>query len=210
MKTKAILFTILLALAALTARADSPLTSTEFANVYADNEMVQLAIQLEGDLNTTLLNYLADPKSPVDVRVAIINAASWKFEGKSTGNQLLTYLLGRYKVKNEEKLAKKIDAGTLITYAYAKAMSDYFNVDKALEIAETAVKKNKTRSFTVDFIAALIRAQKYLDSDWAAVYTTVNNVLNDGSLRLDMRQGAIDAVMEYIGLYKEYVDKTQN
>jgi hypothetical protein len=32
----------------------------------------------------------------------------------------------------------------------------------------------------------------------------VNNVLHDGSLQLDMRQEAIDNVMEYIGEYKDY------
>ena len=37
-----------------------------------------------------------------------------------------------------------------------------------------------------------------------AVYKVVNDVLHDGSLHLDMRQEAIDSVMEYIGEYKKY------
>lgn len=204
MKTKALLLTLMLAVASLVARADSPLTSTHFATAYSDNAMVKLAIELEGDLNTTLLAYLSDPKSPVDVRVAIINAVGWNFDGKSTATQLFTYLQGKYKLKDEKQLAKKLDPGTIVTYAYAKAMANYFTVDNALALAEKAVKKNKERSFTVNFIASLIRAQKYLDSDWGAVFTTVNDVLNDGSLRLDMRQAAIDNVMEYIGEYATY------
>ena len=36
------------------------------------------------------------------------------------------------------------------------------------------------------------------------VYKVVNDVTMDGSLQLDMRQAAIDKVMEYINLYKEY------
>ena len=54
------------------------------------------------------------------------------------------------------------------------------------------------------FIASLIDAQVYLDGDWGQVYNVVNDVLHDGSLHLDMRQEAIDSVMEYIGEYKNY------
>ena len=188
--------------------ADSPLTSSDFAESYKDQPMVQMALKLSDDSDTdipvSMLNYLADKKSPVDVRLAVINAIGWNFNGKTSGQQLYEYLSTRYKAKTVDKLAKKLDAGTLAVYAYALAMSNYFEVQEAQDLAHKAVKKNKTKSFSVAFIASLIDAQVHLDGDWGMVYKVVNDVLHDGSLHLDMRQEAIDSVMEYIGEYKKY------
>ena len=183
--------------------ADSPLTSTHFADVYSDHEMVQMANELQqGDIPTTLLNFLADKHAPIDIRLAVINKIGWNFNGTAVGAQLCEYLMGRYNVKNEKKLVKKLDAKTLAVYAYAKAMSDYFNVKSASELGHQAVKKNKDKSFSVNLISALIDAQDYLDSDWSMIYKVVADVLHDGSLHLDMRQEAIDSIMDYIGLYQ--------
>ncbi len=184
--------------------ADSPLTSTHFADAYSDHPMVQMADQMmQNDIPTTLLNFLADKNSPVDVRLAVINKIGWNFDGTTVGAQLGEYLMGRYGAKSEKKLAKKLDAGTLAVYAYAKAMSNYFDVKAASELGHQAVKKNKNKSFSVALISALIDAQIYLDSDWGMIYKVVSDVLHDGSLNLDMRKEAIDNIMDYINLYNE-------
>ena len=184
--------------------ADSPLTSTHFADPYSDHPMVQMADQMmQNDIPTTLLNFLADKNSPVDVRLAVINKIGWNFDGTTVGAQLGEYLMGRYGAKSEKKLVKKLDAGTLAVYAYAKAMSNYFDVTAASELGHQAVKKNKNKSFSVTLISALIDAQIYLDSDWGMIYKVVSDVLHDGSLNLDMRQEAIDNIMDYINLYNE-------
>ena len=184
--------------------ADSPLTSTHFADAYSDHPMVQMACEeLQADIPTTLLNFLANKHEPVDVRLAVVNKLGWNFDGTTVGAQLRDYLMGRHGVKNETKLVKKLDARTLAVYAYATAMSDYFNVTAASKLGHQAVKKNKDKSFSVAMIAALIDAQAYMDSDWSMIYKVVANVLKDGSLHLDMRQEAIDDIMEYINLYNE-------
>lgn len=205
---KRLLTIMLLTLSWALTWADSPLTSSDFAESYKDQSMVQMALKLSDDSDTdipvSMLNYLADKKSPVDVRLAVINAIGWNFNGKTSGQQLYEYLSTRYKAKTVDKLAKKLDAGTLAVYAYALAMSNYFEVQEAQDLAHKAVKKNKTKSFSVAFIASLIDAQVHLDGDWGMVYKVVNDVLHDGSLHLDMRQEAIDSVMEYIGEYKNY------
>ena len=202
---KRLLTAITLLLAFTASWADSPLTSTNFSVAYDDHPMVQMACEeMQGDIPITLLNFLADEHQPVDVRLAVINKLGWNFDGTSMGVQLGEYLMGRYGVKSEKKLIKKLDARTLAVYAYAKAMSNYFDVTAASELGHQAVKKNKDKSFSVAFISSLIDAQVYLDSDWSMVHKVVANVLNDGSLHLDMRQEAIDNVMDYINLYKEY------
>jgi len=201
---KRLLTAIALMLTFAVSWADSPLTSTHFADAYSDHEMVQMANELmQNDIPTTLLNFLADKQQPVDVRLAVINKIGWNFDGTSVGEQLGQYLMGRYKAQNEKKLVKKLDAGTLAVYAYAKAMSNYFDVKAASELGHQAVKKNKNKSFSVAMASALIDAQVYLDSDWSMVYKVVADVLHDGSLHLDMRQEAIDNIMEYINLYNE-------
>ena len=188
--------------------ADSPLTSTHFAESYKDHPMVQMALNLSNESDTdipvSMLDFLANQKSPIDVRLAVINAISWNFNGKTSGQQLFEYLSKRYKAKTADKIAKKLDAGTLAVYAYALAMSNYFEVADAQELAHKAVKKDKSKSFSVAFITSLIDAQVYLDNDWSMIYKVVNTVLHDGSLHLDMRQEAIDNVMEYINEYKNY------
>ena len=199
------LFTALTLMVMWTASwADSPLTSTHFSEAYSDHEMVQMANELmQNNIPTTLLNFLADKNQPVDVRLAVVNKLGWNFDGTTMGAQLGEYLMGRYNVKNETKLIKKLDAKTLAVYAYAKAMSNYFDVKDASELGHKALKKNKDKSFSVALISALIDAQAYMDSDWSMIYKVVANVLHDGSLRLDMRQEAIDDIMEYINLYNE-------
>ena len=200
---KRLLISIVMLLAFTASWADSPLTSTHFSDAYSDHEMVQMANELmQNDIPTTLLNFLADKNQPVDVRLAVVNKLGWNFDGTTMGAQLGEYLMGRYNVKNEAKLIKKLDAKTLAVYAYAKAMSNYFDVKDASELGHKALKKNKDKSFSVALISALIDAQAYMDSDWSMIYKVVADVLHDGSLRLDMRQEAIDNIMDYINLYK--------
>ena len=202
---KQLLTTIALLMAFTAAWADSPLTSTHFADAYSDHPMVQMASQeMQYDIPTTLLNFLANKNEPVDVRLAVINKIGWNFDGTTVGAKLEQYLMGRYNVKTEKKLVKKLDAGTLAVFAYARAMSNYFDVTAASALAQQAVKKNKNKSFSVALIDALIDAQVYLDNDWSMIYKAVADVLHDGSLHLDMRQEAIDSIMEYINLYSEY------
>lgn len=203
MTMKRILAAITLMLAFSASWADSPLTSTHFSDAYSDHPMVQIATELmQNDIPTTLLNFLSDEHQPVDVRLAVVNKLGWNFDGTTMGGQLGQYLMGRYKVKNEKKLIKKLDAKTLAVYAYAKAMSNYFDVKEASELGHKALKKNKGKSFSVALITALIDAQAYMDSDWSMIYNVVANVLHDGALHLDMRQEAIDNIMDYINLYK--------
>lgn len=204
MAMKRLLTVMVLMLAFVAGWADSPLTSTRFCVAYDEHPMVQMACEeMQNNIPTTLLNFLADEHQPVDVRLAVVNKLGWNFDGTSMGTQLGEYLMGRYGVKNEKKLVKKLDARTLAVYAYAKAMSNYFNVKAASELGHLAVKKNKDKSFSVALIAALIDAQDYMDSNWPMIYQVVANVLHDGSLHLDMRQEAIDNIMEYINLYNE-------
>ena len=75
---------------AAAAWADSPLTSTNFSQAYDTHPMVEMAAGIEpGDfIPTTILNFLCDKDSPIDVRLAVINKLGWKFEGNNMAQQL--------------------------------------------------------------------------------------------------------------------------
>ncbi len=53
--------------------------------------MVQRA-HLEGVMGVEIAEYLSSPENPVDHKAAVINALSWRFEGKSNA-ELCTYYL---------------------------------------------------------------------------------------------------------------------
>lgn len=201
MNAKRFLLTLSVILCGMCCWADSPLTSTPFHNAYT-TPMTEMALDVKGEIPLTMLSYLADQKNPIAERLAIVNGLGWDFNGKTTGAQLGVYLMNRFNVKNEKKLAKKLDAGTLAVYAYAKAMSNYFDVKDAKALAAEAVKKDRTKSFSIRMVSALIQAQQYLDSDWSMVYQVVNDVMTDGKLNVDMRQEAIDIIWDYIKNYK--------
>ena len=200
-------FTIMLLLFSwsIVSWADSPLTSTEFAFAYSSSPMVKMAKNVKGDIPSELLAFLANSKAHIDERLAVVNQLGWDIEGTSYGSQLGDHLYEKYSVDNDVDLAEKLDAGTLAVYAYASAMSNYLYVDFASSLGHRAVEKNEGKSFSVAMISALIDAQINLDGDdWSKVYKVVADVVKDKTLKRDMKQEAIDAIMEYIDLYKDY------
>ena len=206
---KRLFFSLLLTVAfAMVSWADSPLTSTDFHEAYAEHPMVVMAgdfvtgaIFSEGDLPEPMVKFLTDKKSPIDIRLAVVNKMGWEAGWAMPLVQLA--VMRKCKAKDETQLAKKADAASLILYAYAKALGDYFDVNDARMIAHEAVRKNGGKSFTIDFIASLIDAQWCLDNDISHLYPVVYEVINEYGDRQDMRTQAVNIVMEYIQLYAE-------
>ena len=54
-------------------RADSPITSTEFYKAYKEFGMVKAA-KASGVLSVSMARYLSNPKNPIGIKAAIINA----------------------------------------------------------------------------------------------------------------------------------------
>ena len=182
--------------------ADSPLTSCEFYTRYGSVPMVKTAICSEV-ITQQMMNYLANTKNPIASRVAVVNALGW-YENSQNANKYLNMLKKRYGVTDEEGLAQKADAGTLITYAYLKGMSNIFDVIQAKRLADKAVEKDKDKSLTIRLIAAIIQGQYYMDDDWTEVYRVAANVINDSSLKKDMKQEAVNDIWNYMKGYGKY------
>lgn len=53
-------------------------------------------------------------------------------------------------------------------------------------------------------ICSLIEAQKALDSDWCTVYSIMDDVRKNESLKKDIKPEAVEIIFNYIDLYKDY------
>ena len=182
--------------------AGSPLTSTNIHEAYKDSAIIQLALKTEGKLTVELMNYLSDAKKPVELKIALINALGWDFNGKNNSTQFYEYLKENQNLKN----INETSADILICYAYLKALDNYFDVDDAIKFAQKAKSKNKN-SYTINIICALIEAQKAMGSNWCEVYNLTNNIRGNDALQIDMKEDAIKIIFEYMNLYKDYCKK---
>jgi hypothetical protein len=205
MKIKTLLLFLFLILGIKqTALADSPLTSTAISEAYATEKMVIAAGKTEGVLTKELMKFLNSKSSPIAVKIAVINKLGWSFEGQNNAGIFWEYLQKNNKYKDEADFLKKADADLLICFAYMKALDNYFDVNDALKIAQEAVSKDKKKSYAVNIIAALIEAQKAMDTDWCEVYKTTDKVRNEKSLVKDLNENAIFIIFEYMDLYKDH------
>ena len=135
--------------------AGSPLTSTNIHEAYKDSAIIQLALKTEGKLTFALMNYLSDTKKPIELKIALINALGWDFNGKNNSTLFYEYLKENQNLKD----INETSADILICYAYLKALDNYFDVDDAIKFAQKA-KLKKKNSYTINIICALIEAQK--------------------------------------------------
>ena len=184
--------------------ADSPLTSTPFAEAYKDLEIIQKASKSNGDITVDLMDYLYEKSNPIDVKIALINEianSGWRIEFKEKNNAeiFLAYLEQK---ESGFSLNGNPNSEILISYAYLKALDNYFDVAAATQWADLA-KYGNEKSYTINIVWALIHAQQAMDSDWCEVYTLAHRVRENKDLVQDMKEGAIAIIFEYMDLYKD-------
>lgn len=195
-----ILFLIVFCTCYTTVSADSPLTSTDFSIAYLDEPIVIKAGEAEGILSHELMNFLSDEKNAIDIKMAVINKLSWSIDGKSNSAIYFDYLKKLRGYKNESDFIKKGKGDDLLCMAYLKALDNYFDVSDAVKYADAALKKNK-KSYTVNIVVALIKAQKEFDKNWCNVFKMTDNVRKNNSLKIDMREEAMEIIFQYMDIY---------
>lgn len=198
MKTNIIVVLILGLITGQNLFADSPLTSTNISKAYKYSAIVRFASKAEGKLTVKLMNYLIKSRNPIEVKIAVINALGWDFNGKTNSTVFYEYL----KEKNGLKDINEANSDILICFAYLKALDNYFNVNDAIIYAQKAKSKNE-KSYTINIICALIEAQKVLHSDWCEVYNLTNSVRMNDTLNRDMKEAAMNIIFGYMDLYKD-------
>lgn len=190
----------------ITVFADSPITSTDFYKAYMDVNIVKTAEE-KGVIDQEIANYLYSSKNPIDVKAAVINALGWKYEGKSNAEN---YVKLMYSNDIDKLDVDSLSGDEIFCISYMMALDDYFHVDKALILMEKAYEKNNN-SFTIAIIRSILKGQTALDDgNWGRVWFNTENVLNDKTFVKDMKQEAIDNIVEYMKLYEEYLTDKPN
>lgn len=178
-------------------RADSPLTSTTFYTSYLEYEVVANAAQTL-QLDNKTLQFIVDPNERLDVKVAVINALGW-----AKAEPLAPVLLGTLTDKYKHSDISRYSAADITCYAYMLAMDDYFNVAEASILIEQA-RNEQTGSATISMIWALIKGQEMMDYSWCDVWMKTSEALRSTSEPRDMKTAAIQNIVDYTILYKEY------
>ncbi|HLE87359.1 MAG TPA: hypothetical protein VI727_06820 [Candidatus Brocadiaceae bacterium] len=184
--------------------ADSPITATGFYEAYMDVKMVKRA-HLEGVMGLEIAEFLTSPENPIDVKAAVINALSWRFDGKNNVELYACYLALLYHVSLIEIDTAFLSADKIFCMGYLMVMDDYFHPEKALPLLEEAHNMEKD-SFAVSIILALAKAQRAFDSDWCEVWKLTEEVLKNKELKQDLRHEATKMIVDYMILYKEYCE----
>ncbi len=209
---KKIFFILVFTMTSVITMADSPLTSCSFYKRYQNVQMVKTAGNAS-NINQTIMAYLANKNNPIAARMATVytlvyGTNSWPKESTQTfPEKYLEYLKKRNAVTTESALFDKIDGPTLMTYAYMLGLANYGEDDvvaKARNLADKAISKDQTKSLTVRLIGAVITGHYWMSSNWGMVYRDAERVINDSSLKKDMKQEAIDDIWNYLEEYKEY------
>ncbi|HEY9058911.1 MAG TPA: copper amine oxidase N-terminal domain-containing protein [Pseudobacteroides sp.] len=195
-----LLFTILLQMFPQVSFADSPVTNTQFYEAYLDINIVKKAAELRF-VSDEIARYLSNKNNPIDIKAAVINALGWNYYGKNIANEYtkLTY----NKSVNELDL-DSLSGSELLCIGYLICMGDYFNPQNAIPLLEKATQKINN-SLTVSIVTSIVKAQDYLSYDWYKVWKVYEDVLNDKTLKQDMRPEAIEIINEYMSLYSDSI-----
>lgn len=197
------LFVVLCWFAFQAAWADSPLTSTPFADAYKEESMIKAAQTADGVINKKLMKYLSNPGKPLEIKMAICNQLGWSLGGRDNGSRYMAYLQKRYGFASQQMdNFDRLHPDELLSLAYLTALDNYFDVRSAAYLAREALKKNP-KSYTCQIVVALILAQEAFDTDWCKVYQITDAVRNMTDLKMDMREGAIAIIFDYMDIYAD-------
>ncbi len=197
-----------LVLSAAVALADSPLTSTDFATAYADLPQVERA--KEGEL-LTAYGFLASTASN-DQKLAVANALGWQGDF-ATG--FFEHLARQRDVKAEQLDVKDLSPSQQFVAGYLVAMADYLDLKPlkpgasgvwgktGLFLLDRAAGSLKD-DFTVQYVRALVKAQKAMSGNWCEVFRIPNDVLKRfPAAQRNLRAGAVESAQGYLAGYEE-------
>jgi len=179
--------------------ADSPLTSTPFHEKYTDIDIVLQAEQM-GTINREIANYLHNVNNPIDIKAAVINALGWDINGKNNAREYTMIIYNSY-VISDDMIAASTDEAFVLGYLHA--MDNYSDPDYALNYLKMAQQSN-SKSYTVNLIYRLVKAQKAMDTDFCKAWQQVNKVYLNDDLNMDMREDARKVIYDYMINYKGY------
>ncbi|HBL62133.1 MAG TPA: hypothetical protein DDZ80_28140 [Cyanobacteria bacterium UBA8803] len=206
--------------AAPAALADSPLTTTEFAVVYQDVDIVRHVTRR--GLDQKVLKALSDPNVPHDVRAAIVNQIGWSNEPQQNAQLYLDYIARSRKTQPSNLKLTRLTSQEALALGYLLAMDNRFSLmspiggrgevlqANALTLLDTAAAKAPD-DFAVALIRSIVEAQTVFDAgpdNWCEVYHTVNSTVEEFPGDRNMRPEAVDIIMDYMNSYEPYCNSS--
>ena len=193
MKKLIVIITVMIGLFFVTekAYADSPVTSTPFSKAYYNNPIVKEASE-RNTITEDMAVYLADENNPIDVKAAIINALSWKVEGKNNTERYCQFIYGK---SHKELNAEVLSGDQQFCIGYLLALDDiHFETPQSIEYLRMA-RSNMSDSLTVTIITFLVETMNEVSYDW---HDQLNQILADTSLNGDLSEDAIKVITDYM------------
>jgi hypothetical protein len=192
----AVVVALALACFTRTARADSPLTSTDFYTAYTDVPIVGRA-HSGAAMTPEIATFLDSTANPLDVRVAVVNALGWNIRGKHDADAFARAAWSKPLASLD---LTTLRGDELVILGYLEVMDDYFHPAAGLAVLEKA-KQKLPSSFVVAAIRGLAQAQRDMDSSFCTAGRDWSAVQGDTSLQRDMRPRAIAAIQSYMSAY---------
>ena len=197
------------------AKADSPLTSTDLTPGY-ENLAIVRQLQVNKTMNQDVVDFLLSGAS-LDQKAAVINALGWNIEGQNNGELFLQGLLRKKRMKSIQQLQlKDLTAEDKFVLGYLLAMDDYFNLSpldaKSRQGVLTATPLELLSQsafalpddFTVHFVKSLVEAQLNFSNSWCSIYLAPTEVLRlFPENRRNLNPQAVSKAMEYMNLYRD-------
>ena len=216
-------------MAAPSVRADTTLTSTNFASAYQDVDVVKQAA--ERGLTDQVFNALSSPDTSYDVRAAIVNALGWSFTGQHHAKTYLDYVASSHGKSSSALTIAELTPEEMFSLGYLLAMDNYGNPQAMLVPGENgeveqanavtlldAVSNKLPDNFSVALIRSLVQARNaQISQDWCGAYKIVAGVVKDFPGQQNMRSArrrsaslsqAVEIVMGYMVTHQEYCPQT--
>ena len=216
MKKLFLLFALLVSAVQLSF-ADSALTDTEFYKAYLDIPIVKAAAERPHPLPEAAKAYLFDEANPLDVKLALINAVGWEFEGLTAYKDYLNYCIQHFpkskyglapgKRVTIQDIYKNASCEQMAALVYLYAMNYYSDTESVYGLMENAMQTPLTnkQSFMLPMGLVVAHTASAMN-DLGNIYPAINYYVNSPEIK-DMRPKAIEIVMAYANRYRSYANK---
>ncbi|PIQ23911.1 hypothetical protein COW36_11575 [bacterium (Candidatus Blackallbacteria) CG17_big_fil_post_rev_8_21_14_2_50_48_46] len=182
--------------------ADSPVTSTTFSEAYGDLAWVQAASQ-NHVLTPEMGAILTDSQTPLDQKLALVNALGWKFEGQQNHQRLLEILRKNYQQPGAAPEILPLNGEEKLILGYMMVLDDYFHPRPGLVWVRRGARQ-LWQYQSAQMVLAIAEAQDYINRPklWCQVWLQTENALENKSLQKDLRPQAVELIVEYLKLYQ--------
>lgn len=201
------------------ARADSPLTSTDFAAAYEDVPAVRVARNTHVAAGQVLTFLLGD--APTGQKAAVVNALGWNVEGQRNGSRFLEGLATARGISLEDIRLSDLTPSDRFVLGYLLAMDDYNQLSPLQPGSHEALWQatpmqllsqaahDLPNDFTVQFVRAIVQGQQDFDQAWCSIYVSSRQVLEQFPVaQRNLRPAAVEMAMDYLNLYQSACQTT--